>query len=280
MPPYDIGPATNKATLSINSGKPISLPFSADTLLSTPSAILRSQNGMLTIKSPASGKQVAASLSVVTPKGGTYFIRLMDGTGIWLNADTRLSFPDRFADGKRQISIEGEAYLEVAADENRPFWVHSPQGTIQVLGTRFNVKSYLIESSEQITLLSGRIKVNGDGFSTLLKPGEMAAINANGIKLSTADTANIMAWKNGMFVFHNAAAGEVFEEVARWYDLTVVYDGSFMEKETRISTRIKRQEPLSRVLRIMEASAIASFKIEDKKLIIFPYKKRRTDNQP
>lgn len=272
-----IEPATSKATLSIASAKPIPL---GDTTLFTPSGKLTGKNGALILDRPGTSDGVATKLIVQTPKGGTYFVRLSDGTKIWLNADSKLSFPDRFSSGERQISISGEAYMEVAADAGSPFTVHTPKGAIHVLGTAFNIRSYPGQQPEQATLLSGKIAVKAENDSKILRPGEMASTGKAGIEVSVVNPQNSIAWKNNIFLFRNAPVAEVLEEIGRWYNLDIVYDASFTEKATGFTARINRNERLDKVLAVLESSALATFKIQGRNLIILPGKNRAAENQP
>ncbi|MEZ2442758.1 FecR family protein [Chitinophaga sp. RCC_12] len=272
-----IEPATSKATLSIASAKPIPL---GDTTLFTESGKLTGKNGALILDRPGTSEGVATKLIVQTPKGGTYFVRLSDGTKIWLNADSKLSFPDRFSASERQISISGEAYMEVAADAGSPFTVHTSKGAIHVLGTAFNIRSYPGQQYEQATLLSGKIAVQAADKYKIIRPAEMASTGNGTIEVSVVNPENSLAWKSSIFLFRNAPVTEVLEEIGRWYNLDIVYDPSFAEKTAGFTARINRNERLDKVLAVLESSALATFKIQGRNLIILPGKIRAAENQP
>lgn len=276
----DIKPATSNATLSIASSEPIALGAKDDTTFLIASVKLTGKNGSLILDRPTVTEGAITSLVVQTPKGGTYFVKLSDGTSIWLNADSRLSFPSRFSGDTRKISITGEAYMEVAEDAGSSFIVHTPKGAINVLGTAFNIKSYPGEPLEQTTLLSGKILVQAAGKNKILRPAEMALTGNGAIAVSVVDPQNSIAWKNSIFLFRNAPVADVLEEIGRWYNLEIDYDPSFIEKAAGFTARINRNERLDKVLAVLESSALASFKIQGRRLVILPGKYKAAENQP
>lgn len=181
------------------------------------------------------------------PIGMTYQMVLSDGTKVWLNAATTLEFPFTFSSNTREITINGEAYIEVAKDEAHPFIVHTPgNNEIQVLGTTFNVNTY--DSSEaRIALVTGAVKVKTAAGKTLqLKPGYEAIAAANQLQTRQFDAENLLAWRQGQYYFSNANLQEVSEVITRWYGTQVVIDGTISKTFTG---DLNRHRPLEEFLK-------------------------------
>ncbi len=174
-----------------------------------------------------------------TPSGGQYRLQLADGTKVWLNAVSSVTFPTSFTGRDRTIAVTGEVYLEVASDKSRPFIVRTPSDTIAVLGTSFNINAYPDEGAGKISLLTGKIRVN----KLVLTPGQ-ALING---KISSTNPQQDIAWKNGLFDFNNADVPAIMRQLSRWYDVEIVYDGKI--PELRFTGNLQRKLTLTQVIR-------------------------------
>jgi ferric-dicitrate binding protein FerR (iron transport regulator) len=203
-----------------------------------------------------------------TARGEQYQITLSDGTKVWLNAATTLTFPASFASqAERAVEVNGEAYFEVAADPARPFKVRTRQQQIQVLGTSFNVNTYADEPFATTTLLRGAVSING---TQVLKPGQQAVSTENGtLKITTVNTDGIIAWKNGYFEFNDENIYEVMRKIARWYDVEVIYEGDIPTNE--MEGTISRFENVSKVLNTIEKAGLLKFRINEKKIYVSKY---------
>src|SRR5690606_8013632 len=197
-------PGSNQATLALSNGTKILLDNnSKGTLFSQGGVVIsKDEDGLLTYK--ITDNAIASVDTMTTPLGGQYQLVLSDGTKVWLNADTRIAFPTKFEGAERNVNIVGEAYFEVAENKLKPFKVHTQDQIIEVLGTHFNVNSYLNDRTAKTTLLEGSVKVtllNRDAPSKVLKPGETALLSRSENKLTVfeADTESAVAWKNGYF---------------------------------------------------------------------------------
>ena len=164
--------------------------------------------------------------TVNVPYGGTYTVELCDGTKVYLNSGTTLEFPSRF-DGKvRSVILKGEAYFDVARNVSKPFVVEVDEMKVKVLGTSFNVKSYVDEPGVYTTLVEGSVAILRDGQpEKKIKPGEQAYYNKGVGTLSIAevDVKEFTSWKDGVFYFKDIALEEILRIVSRWYDLEVFY---------------------------------------------------------
>jgi ferric-dicitrate binding protein FerR (iron transport regulator) len=200
------------------------------------------------------------------PRGSKVIdMKLSDGSHVWLNSGSSITYPVAFAGNDRKVTIEGEAYFEVAHDPTKPFIVSKGETSVQVLGTHFNVNAYSDEDDIKVTLLEGSVKVNNGSGNKLLKPGEQALVDKRIQVLKDVDVDAVIAWQRGMFEFNNADLQMILRQVSRWYDVEIVY-----EKQTRIGALgggIARNLPLSEVLKLLEANG-AKFRLEGKKLIV------------
>jgi len=190
---------------------------------------------------------VAGSMNILTvPAGFDYKVTLSDGTLVWLNSETKLEFPFKFAKN-REIAITGEAYLEVAPHSESPFIVHLPgERTIQVLGTSFNINSYEPKEA-RVSLVSGSVKIRAGRDSLLLKPGYEAISAASSISQSKFVAEDVLAWRQGKFYFNNMPLQQVVKVLSRWYGITVVIDDPSVGNNT-FTGYLDRNKPLEEFL--------------------------------
>ena len=154
-----------------------------------------------------------------TPRGMDYKVILADGTEVWLNAESRIEFPSNFQGNERRVSLQGEAYLKVARNEQSPFIVSTEQMEVRVLGTEFNLKSYSNEAAH-VTLVKGSVEV-GD---KRLTPGQDAWYDREGnIQVADVDVYDVVQWKDGFFYFNDKSLVTVLRELGRWYNLGVIF---------------------------------------------------------
>ncbi|RZM23558.1 MAG: FecR family protein [Pedobacter sp.] len=248
----DIAPGKNTATLTLATGKVIDLDTSRTSVV------------------VADSVKTMTMLTATTPRGGTYQVVLPDGTIVWLNADSKISFPSQFNGKERKILLEGEAYFEVAKDKARPFIVSTENQDVRVLGTRFNINSYENEGSVKTTLLEGSVRVllsRQDAAlrkDVVLTPGQQSILAADKIAVENVDTEEAIAWKNNEFSFNGDDLQSVMRQIARWYDVEVVYEGN-VESSGFVST-ISRNKKLSEILRALEMNQGVHFKIEGRRI--------------
>ncbi|GAA4800402.1 DUF4974 domain-containing protein [Olivibacter ginsenosidimutans] len=204
-----------------------------------------------------------------TPKGGQYQVTLADGTKVWLNALSSIKIPLSFTAHERQVAITGEAYFEVAEDKNRPFQVLVNGLTINVLGTSFNIMAYPDEGKTKATLASGSIKLGYKNREVLLKPGEQGIINpvSNSLDVVKVETSNVLAWKDGLFVFDDTDLHTLMRQLSRWYNVEVIYEAGVKNEAFR--GKIERSADFSDVLKILRLGDV-NFRIEGKQLIVMP----------
>ncbi|WP_316797712.1 FecR family protein [Pedobacter frigidisoli] len=267
----DIDPGGEKAYLTLADGKKISLDHLQQGGIAQPGVeISKSPNGMVVYKVSAGREATDATNTLETPNGGKFSIVLPDGTKAWLNAASRLTYPLSFRNKeKRIVTLSGEGYFEVAHDKAHPFLVNSQRQTVQVLGTHFNIQAYPNEKHIRTTLLSGSVRISGNTtVAKILKPGEQADFDTNGITVSQADKEQANAWINDDFVFNGEDLHTVMRQVARWYDVEVVYDGE--QDNAAFYSTISRRKKLSEILKALTMNQGIHFKLEGRRVTVMP----------
>lgn len=262
----DLAPGTHRATLITEDGQHISLVNNVSALVPTGKAM--QANGLIRYNNDAPASKADAGImnTISTPRGGTYEIVLTDGTKVWLNAASSLRFPVYFAGNERTVTLDGEAYFEVAPDAAKPFHVITRQQRTDVLGTHFNINAYTDEPVITTTLTQGSVRVTDMQDSCLLQPGSQALLGKGRLSLvKEADTATAMAWQHEQFAFNNADISAIMRQLGRWYDVDVVFDGPLPAE--RFSGKISRNVKASTALQVLAASGI-NFKIEGRKIIL------------
>jgi ferric-dicitrate binding protein FerR (iron transport regulator) len=272
MTMHDVPPGSNKAILTLANGSKVFLASVQKGVINQQGniQIIKLDSGQLSYKAPEDGKIETAYNTIATPRGGQYQIILSDGTKVWLNADSRMRYPVAFTGKERVVDIAGEAFFEVAPDTKHPFIVTVNDMQIRVLGTQFNVNAYPDEPSVNTTLSEGSIQVqNAAGNTIVATPGEQVQLNpSGGLKLiKNADLDEALAWKRGLFVFHQAELTEIMRALSRWYDVSVEYLNGY-RSPNHYTGIIRRQANLSDALRILELTSGAHFEIKDRTIII------------
>jgi transmembrane sensor len=266
----DVQPGTAGAILTLSNGKQIVLDSTGNgPLLTQGNTKLLNQQGRLSYNNTAPDGSAVVYNTMTTTKGKQYQLQLSDGSKIWLNAASSVTYPTSFTGNERKISITGEAYFEIAHDAKRPFTVSTNGMEIQVLGTHFNVNAYDDEENTSTTLLEGSIKIKNQHTTALLTPGQQLQLNKQGkIKLVTdADVQEAVAWKDGLFLMKKAGIASIMRQIARWYDVEVSYSDGI--PAGRISGDIPRNMNLSKVLEVMELSGV-HFTMNGKKVEVKP----------
>ncbi len=270
-----IAPGSDKAFLTLSNGKKISLTDATKGNIARQSgiSITKTSDGQIIYTVEHADKKAGPAQfnTIETPKGGQFQVRLPDGTAVWLNAASTLTYPVSFDESDvRSVQLVGEAYFEVAKDKVRPFIVKTDRQKVEVLGTHFNINGYKDEPVISTTLLEGSVKVMdaSSGQSQLLSPGLQANVSKgrNLITVSKVNTANIISWKNGYFIFDNQDITSVMKVISRWYDVNVEYKS--INGDERFGGTFSRSSNLSDILKVLEKLGNVQFEIEGKRIIV------------
>ncbi|SHN29298.1 FecR family protein [Mucilaginibacter sp. OK098] len=268
-----IVPGSNKAILTLAGGKTIVLKNAANGLLAQTAAgnVLKTNNGQI-LYSTASKTDAATNQDNIntlsTPRGGTYQVVLSDGTKVWLNAASSISYPVAFTGKERHVSLSGEAYFEVAKNKEMPFYVSINNVQVKVLGTHFNIAAYNDDNEITTTLLEGAVQVTKNNARSLLRPGQKAIVNNNSdnIAVSDADIEDAMAWKNGYFIFDDDDITGIMKKVSRWYDVSVSYQGNVSNQ--KFGGTFYRSKSITELLQYLEKIGKIHFTVEGRRIIV------------
>lgn len=262
---HDIAPGTNKATLTLADGSIIPLDSAGNKVIQPG---IQQQGSALLYDGDAA--EVSYN-TLTTPRGGQFQVQLPDGTKAWLNAASSLRYPTVFTGSERKVTITGEVYFEVMKQAEKPFKVIvSDLSEIEVLGTHFNVNAYNDEPAVYTTLLEGTVRVVHGESKVVLQPGQQAELSQSrpGIRTGAANVSQAVAWKNGLFDFHNKGLEEVMRQLTRWYDIEVIYEGKIPNIE--FGGKVQRDLPLSKLLLFLEKSDVHFRLDKDRKLTVLP----------
>jgi Fe2+-dicitrate sensor, membrane component len=223
----EIAPGGEKAVLKLADGTIIHLDNAAKGQVAEQGGVevVKLASGQIAYRVKQLKNKEVMWNTMSTPRGGQYQLILPDGTHVWLNAASSITYPTAFTGNKREIKIKGEVFLEVAKNKQKPFFVNiNDKSSIRVLGTSFNINSYDNEENITTTLVEGSIQINKN---IVLKPGQQAVQlkAADDIVVSEADVEKALAWKNGWFNFNGASLYDVMRQLERWYDIDVKYEG-------------------------------------------------------
>ncbi|HRO44754.1 FecR domain-containing protein [Agriterribacter sp.] len=262
-------PQLSQAMITLANGQKIALQNADEGTLAEQGnvQVIKLANGEIAYQPSPGTKAGSVAYNTLSNPRGSRVIRmtLSDGSGIWLNAGSSVTYPVMFTGSERKVSVTGEVYFEVAHHGTMPFIVNKGETNITVLGTRFNVNTYDDEKDIKVTLLEGSVKVDIPGAERLLKPGQQARIDHNLQVIDNANLEEVMAWKNGLFIFDNADIRTIMRIVARWYDLEVIYEGKM--SVDRFQGKISMDTRLSELLEVLELNKV-KYSIENKTIKI------------
>jgi ferric-dicitrate binding protein FerR (iron transport regulator) len=264
----DIAPPTQaRATLKLADGSTVYLDSNVNGTLARQGGIeiRRNEVGEIIYSGAASDAITMNTLSL--PKGSKPIrLVLSDGSLVWLNAASSITYPTAFVGQERRVSITGEAYFEVSENKAMPFFVEHDQLLIKVLGTHFNVNAYENEASNKVTLLSGLVDVDNGKISKRLVPGQQASISKAVFTVKeNIDTDEVMSWKNGQFYFGGSDIKSIMKQIERYYDVEVEFRD---EVPYQFVAKISRDVNVSAFLEKLELTNLIHFKIEGKKIIV------------
>jgi transmembrane sensor len=297
-PKNDVLPGGNKAILTLSGGRKIILDSAqqGDLTIQGNARVSKMENGKLVYQPVGNSLgETTTYNTLTTPRGGQYQLKLPDGTQVWLNAASSITYPTAFIGKERKVKITGEAYFEVAKNADLPFWVEENDLVIKVLGTRFDVNGYGNEPIRSAVLIDGSVNVLYQKTEVHLQPGMQAQVRrelagdqgsaadqkSTTNQKSTADHSkpvltvvpgNIeqtLAWKNGFFAFANADLPTVIRQIARWYDVDVNYEGAIPKDAFEFNGKIGRSLTLDQVLKLLTQTHV-HYTIRGRQLTIRP----------
>ena len=273
-----IQPGEAKATLILSDGSRHSLEKLDNTELKESGALIVNSGKELNYETlPAKNKLHLKALSkrfntLNVPRGGEYILKLSDGTKVWLNSETVLTYPLQFGKKERKVELIGEAFFEVQHDAERPFKVELNGQVIEVLGTSFNINAYPDKTYAETTLAEGSIDVSimGAENSVLLEPGFQCQVNKldKSYVVSKVDVRKIIAWKFGNYMFEEETLENMISTLSRWYDFTYSFENKD-SRQLKFTGKLKRTDRIDDILTIIESTNEVKFKVEEKRVFIY-----------
>ncbi|MGF1923928.1 MAG: FecR family protein [Bacteroidia bacterium] len=284
----DIPPGKNGATLTLSNGKKILIEDALSGNIANEAGvkITKTKDGQLIYEITEANSDAVGYNTLSTSRGEQTQVRLQDGTIVYLNAESSLTYPTSFAKlSQREVKLTGEGYFEVAKLNvvNRsgavriPFFVTTATQEIEVLGTHFNVNAYADENFTRTTLIEGSVNVSLASphkanlkkglHDVTLKPGQQSITKNFIIETKTVETDDVVAWKNGYFMFNNETLESIMKKVSRWYNVDVVYKDNSIKKKTFFGS-VSRFDKASELLKLLQKTEGASFEINGKQIIV------------
>lgn len=270
--PDPVKPGSTKAVLELSSGEKIVLEERSNQKIRNTKGEIIGVNTTNTIafnSSTNSCKITEKPNHIYVPISGEYNVILSDGTQIWVNSDSRLSFPDHFYGTERVVELSGEAYFQVKHDK-KPFIVKTKNSAIRVLGTAFNVCCYKDETSEQITLVKGAVKVEVGKKNYPLRPGEqlISSPHSHRVEIKPVNTELYTSWKDNLFRFQDMSIEEIVLKLKRWYDVNFIFQNE-ESKKYRFTGAVEKNTDLNKLLQLIESTSTnIKFEIKEKKITV------------
>lgn len=243
------------------------IPMSESKKVMTVSAgAIKQGDRLIAVEEKNSGSPEVVYNTLKILRGKRFKMQLSDGTKVWLNSESEITFPNRFEGSNRMVSVKGELLFEVTEDKSRPFIVNTGHGVVRVLGTAFNVHCYDNETP-MITLVRGKIRYSLGNRSVDLEPGQQCRVNDDGLTVVNVDTYEYTAWVDEVITFKNKRLEELMNVLGRLYDVEIVYEAPSL-KELPFTGAFRQYEQLDEILRMIEESGLIHIDREGWKLII------------
>ena len=266
-----IQPGRNAATLTLGNGSNVVLDSgTTGQVVQKGDVLARYEAGKVAYDARRFADKEIEYNTLATARGGQYQLVLPDGTKVWLNAASSIRYPTAFNGKERQVELTGEGYFEVMDKKDQPFVVAVGGMNVKVLGTEFDIMAYAEEGSKRTTLVRGAVKVENGGEEKVLKPNEQSVVTKEGaVTVATGvDIESVIAWKQGFFQFKHTDLKTIMRQIARWYDVDVVYQREDLSGE--YGGRISRKLNLSELISLLEGNGVGHFKMEGRKLTVLP----------
>lgn len=232
----------NEVILTTSNGEVVQLENNQDGITVYDNAVVINNGEKINLRQAGKIKKNV----LIIPREKDYVVTLSDGSKVWLNSESRLEFPSEFTNDERRVFIEGEAYFEIVKDSSRKFIVETAMGSVEVLGTTFNVSHYNETQSIITTLVSGSVNFNNSGKSVTLKPDEQCVFNGKEMTVSTVDASRYTSWTEGRYIFKDTPLEEVAKVISRWFNIEV-----FIDKNIFISGSFKRSDNIEEIINMI-----------------------------
>ncbi len=262
-------------TLLLDNGDAIDLTKESFSMNQT-HAVVKNEEDLLSYQSKETENKAEISKNrLIVPHGQTYKLELSDGSLVWLNSQTELIYPTKFAGEKREVTLIGEAFFKVAKDTDHPFYVKMNGMEVKVLGTSFNISCYPEDIAVKTTLVEGSVSICPEGGNyKMISPSEQYTYNRENksIKIQNVDIEQYTSWVKGRYIFRNESLEEIVGKLQRWYNFTINYQDETL-KHRHYSLTIDREDTIDQLLEVINHTS--DVKLEKRGTIINIYKQRR-----
>ena len=251
---------SSRISLTLGNGKVLKIPKdSVGEVLKTGQVAVH-QDSLKGIVYVVSGKEDEKLHyhTIEIPVGADYRLTLSDGTVVYLNSASKLTFPAAFVGDERRVFLEGEGYFEVESDKQHPFRVEVNGTIVEAVGTIFNINAYPEKDGVEATLVSGKVNVENGQDRVSLIPGQQARCGMKNIEVCEVDTREYISWKNGMFIFNEMTLENIMVQMQRWYGLDVFFQNESAKSHAFKGMIDKHLSP-QEVFRIIEKTANVRF---------------------
>ncbi len=265
----EIGYADRSVRLILNDGQVLEIPkTSAGEVLNNGQVAVRqdSTEGMAYVLTDKDEKELIYH-TIEIPVGADYRLTLSDGSIVYLNSSSKLTYPVAFVGNERKVFLEGEGYFEVRSDEDHPFRVEVGKTIVEAVGTVFNINAYPEKDGVEATLVRGKVNVESGRHQVMLEPGQQARCGKEQIEVHEVDTREYICWKNGMFIFNKMTLEDIMIQMQRWYGVHVFFQQEHL-KEYVFTGMIDKHLPLQEVFRTIEKTADVQFYLKENTVVI------------
>jgi hypothetical protein len=273
LPLAEIMPGNSHAILVLANGKNVNLTTSSSgDFIEKDGTVIKNANKELSYVGQASKREKKALLNtLIVPQGGEYKLALSDGTHVIVNSMSKLIFPVSFIGKKREVSLEGEAYFEVAKDQSKPFTVSIKGVLVEVLGTSFNIKAYPEDKESFTTLVEGKVKLNSGNRSSgvsFLEPDQQAVYDpaTSEMTVQKVEAKQFVQWISGKYVFTNQPLDEIMKTLSRWYDFNYQYEDESLKK-IRFEGGLNKYENINAILEIIKKTGKVNVTVKGKEVL-------------
>ena len=266
-----IQPGSKKAILVLSSNEEVILSEELSETVVEGKTRIKNSDHTLSYESTGREETAEEENCLITPRGGEYSVILSDGTKVWLNADSKLTYPVRFLNDQRVVYLQGEAYFKVAHDSSKPFVVHSGEIQVRVLGTEFNIRNYQ-DDYIATTLVSGSVLLKDARDNVChLRPGQQAVLRGDRLEVSDVESLLYTGWKDGFFIYQNRSLDEILKDLARWYDFDYYYQDQEL-KEHVLTAKLRKFDTIDRVFDVLSQTGRYTFDWRGKNVTIMSNK--------
>ena len=264
---------TDKAILTLEDGSNVALEkdkgYRSDNISSNGEELVYNTKNDLN----SSSETIIAYNYLTIPRGGEFFLKLSDGTKIWLNSDSKIKYPTKFIQGQARLVelMYGEAYFDVSSSSEHngdTFIVNTNIQEVVVHGTEFNIKAYMDEDEITTTLVEGKVTIGNEAIKEYLKPNEQSRFNIKNkdISIAVVDVDEEISWRKGLFSFKNKSLKDITKVLARWYDIDVVFERQEIE-EIKFNGVLSKRQEIESILSIINNTNNIAYEIMDKKVV-------------